>query len=144
MQLTRWIVLGLSDKWCVVGFGPRSTSVCVAWVFIRFLFSFSIIITSCCWVWCWCCWICCCCIRNCCGCWIDADWTNGWWLSIIVGFLPPINLSWLLAFAMRLIGRIPIASSKDVSVKERAKLTCFVLESKKGKKIIIFAKPSSW
>lgn len=58
-----------------------------------------------------------CCI--CCG--------GGCWVIVIVGFLPPINLSWLRAFSIRFPCRIPMASSNDASVRERAKLTCFVL-----------------
>lgn len=48
-------------------------------------------------------------------------------MIVSVGFFPPINLSWLLAFSIRFPGLIPIASSNEASVKERAKLTCFVL-----------------
>lgn len=48
-------------------------------------------------------------------------------MIVIVGFFPPINLSWLRAFNIRFPGRIPMASSNDASVSERAKLTCFVL-----------------
>lgn len=49
-------------------------------------------------------------------------------MIVSVGFFPPINLSWLRALYIRVLPfRIPIASSNDASVRERAKLTCLVL-----------------
>lgn len=48
-------------------------------------------------------------------------------MIVIVGFFPPINLSWLRAFSIRFPGRPPMASSNEASVNERAKLTCLVL-----------------
>lgn len=52
-------------------------------------------------------------------------------MIVIVGFFPPINLSWLRALSIRFPGLIPMASSNEASVSERAKLTCLVLS--KGK-----------
>lgn len=73
--------------------------------------------------------LCCGCI--CCGCcWA---WSGGWRVSYmepvaIMGFLPPINLSWLRAVFKRPEDRNPAFTlSKLVSVCDLAKLTCLVL-----------------
>lgn len=137
ISLTLCTVLGLNDKvFGVFGFLPRHTSVCVACVFItlRFCFSTLLWLSKDCWfIGC----IICGCDRVCCNCGfckivcicIIGIWCNwgGCWVMVIVGFFPPINLSWLRALSIRLPGLIPIASSNEASVKERAKLTCFVL-----------------
>lgn len=47
---------------------------------------------------------------------------------MIDGFLPPIKRSWLFVVVIRDADRTTDASSNDVSVCERAKLTCFVLK----------------
>lgn len=62
---------------------------------------------------------------------------GGCWVMVSVGFFPPINLSWLRALYMRvLLFRIPIASSNDASVRERAKLTCLVLRTIKAERML--------
>lgn len=137
LRHTLWTVLGLSDK--VLGafgvFFPRHTSVWVAWVFITFLFCFSMLwVSKDCWfidcIMGGCERVCCSCgfckivgiciIVICCRC-------GGCWVIVNVGFFPPINLSWLRALSNRFPGLIPMASSNEASVKERAKLTCLVL-----------------
>lgn len=145
LQLTLCCVLGLSDKvFGEFGFLARHTSVCVACVFITLRFCFSMLCASKDWfigcidsggcenVW-WsggfckivCIWIIC---GICCS-------GGGCWVIVSVGFLPPINLSWLLALYIRVLPfRIPIASSNDARVRERAKLTCLVLWTIKQEK----------
>jgi hypothetical protein len=134
-KLTLWIVLGLRDKFCgAFTFLPTKTSVCVAWVFIAFLFCFSIeCISKDCWfigcIKCGCERVCCNCglCKIVCICIVARWWGGGCWVIVIVGFFPPINLSWLRAFNIWFPCLIPIASSNDASVRDRAKLTCFVL-----------------
>lgn len=54
-------------------------------------------------------------------------------MIVMVDFFPPINLSWLRALSIRFPGLIPMASSNDASVRERAKLTCLVLSEERAK-----------
>jgi len=70
-------------------------------------------------------------VELCCICW---PWRGGCRVSYmepvaIMGFLPPINRSWLRAVFIRPEDRNPAFTlSKLVSVWDLAKLTCFVLD----------------
>lgn len=128
---TRCALCGLIDMLLEnENFRTEWQSVCVACVFLTFLFNFSIkslsdfnfeingksslscdrcLVCKLYW-WPWCSWWCC------------------KWSIVCRTFLPPIKRSWLLVVFNRDTERSTDKSSNDVSVCERAKLTCFVLQ----------------
>lgn len=127
---TRCALRGLIDKLLLKeSFRPANTSVCVACVFLTFLFNFSIVsgsdlnfeIFDIC--------------ESELSCARNFSWSywwpcNWWWCKCsdeLLAFLPPIKRSWLFVVLSRDTERLTDKSSNDVNVCERAKLTCFVL-----------------